>query len=155
MGLTLNANQQDMLPIPGEIDIQTMQNGYVTCIVDAAQATTLKPGMAVKLQSTNTGLFPKVLAAGVGDVAFGIVAYIVKDTTFNAGDKVEIVFFGGNVIWMQATAVAIVPGAQLESDATNLLVQAYTSNKVRGYALDYFPASGMGRMIQLGILQSA
>lgn len=155
MAQSLNINQQDILPIPGEIDIQTMQNGYFTAIVDAAQATALKPGMVVKLQSTNTGPFPKVLAAAVSDAGIGIVAFITKDTSFVAGDKVEIVYFGGNVIWMQSTAVAITPGAQLESDATNLLVQAYTSNKVRGIALDYFPASGMGRMIQLGVLQSA
>lgn len=155
MSQTLNINQEQIVPIPGELDIQSMQNGYITCIVDAAQATALKPGMAVKLQSTNTGPYPKVLAAGVDDVAHGLVAYIVKDTTFVAGDKVEIVFFGGNIIWMQATAVAITPGTQLQSDATNLLVEAYTSHKVRGYALDYFAASGMGRMIQLGILQSA
>lgn len=155
MGQTLNINQQDILPIPGEIDIQTMANGYFNAIVDAAQATPLKPGMPVKLQTTNTGPMPKVLAAGQDDVACGIVAYIVKDTTFNAGDKVEIVFFGGVVIWVQATAVAINPQAQLESDATGLLVQAYSSHKVRGYALDYMAANAMGRMVQLGILQSA
>lgn len=155
MAQTLNINQQDILPIPGELDIQTMQNGYFNAIVDAAQATALKPGQAVKFQTTNQGPMPKVLAAGQDDVACGIVAYIVKDTTFNAGDRVEIVFFGGNVIWMQSTAVAINAGVQLENDATGLLVQAYSSHKVRGYALDYFPASSMGRMIQLGILQSA
>lgn len=155
MGQTLNINQQDILPIPGELDIQTMQNGYFTAIVDSSQATALKPGQPVKLLSSNTGPMPKVVAAGQNDVAHGLVAYVVKDAQFVAGDKVEIVFFGGNVIWLQATAVAILPGTQLENDATTLLVQAYSSNKVRGYALDYFPASGMGRMIQLGILQSA
>lgn len=155
MAQSLNINQQDILPIPGELDIMSMQNGYITCIVDASQATALKAGQPVKLYTSNTGPMPKVVAAGQNDVAHGLVAYIVKDTTFSAGDKVEVVFFGGNIIWMQATAVAISPGAQLENDATTLLVQAYSSNKVRGYALDYFPASGMGRMIQLGILQSA
>ncbi len=151
MGQTININQEQILPIPGEIDIQTMENGYFTAIVDAAQATALKPGMAVKLQSTNTGPYPKVLAAGQDDAQIGMVAYIVKDI----GDKVEVVFFGGAVIWMQATAVAITPGTQVEMDSTNLLVQAYSSHKVRGIALDYFAASGMGRIIQLGILQSA
>lgn len=155
MAQNLNINQQDILPIPGEIDIQTMQNGYFTAIVDSSQATALKPGQAVKLVTTNTGPMPKVVAAAQSDVAIGIVAYIVKDGTFVAGDKIEITFFGGAVIWMQSTAVAINPQTQLENDATGLLVQAYSSNKVRGVALDYFPASGMGRMIQLGILQSA
>lgn len=155
MAQSLNINQQDILPIPGELDIMSMQNGYITCLVDATQATALKPGMAVKLYASNTGPMPKVVAAGQNDAAHGLVAYIAKDTTFVAGDKIEIVFFGGNIIWMQATAVAITPGTQVESDSTNLLVQAYSSNKVRGYALDYFAASAMGRIIQLGILQSA
>lgn len=155
MGQNLNINQQDILPVPGEIDIQTMQNGYFTALVDTSQATALKAGQFVKFLSSNTGPYPKVVAAGQTDVACGMIAYITKDSSFNAGDKVEISFFGGLVIWQQATAVAITPGTQVESDATGLLVQAYTSNKVRGYALDYFPASGMGRIIQLGILQSA
>lgn len=154
MGQTLNINQQDILPIPGELDIQTMQNGVFTAIVDAAQATALKPGQFVKLQSTNTGPMPKVVAAAQSDAAIGMVAYIVKDTTFVAGDKVEIVFFGGNVIWLQATAVAITPGTQVESDSTGLLIQAITSNPARGIALDYFAASGMGRIIQLGTLNT-
>lgn len=155
MAQTLNINQEQILPIPGEIDIQLSESGIFTAIVDAAQATALKPGMPVKLQSTNTGPMPKVLAAGQDDAQIGVVAYIVKDATFVAGDKIEISFFGGNVMWVQATAVAITPGTQVESDATGLLVQAYSSHKVRGIALDYFPASGMGRMIQLGVLQSA
>jgi hypothetical protein len=154
MGQNLNINQQEILPVPGEIDIQTMQNGYFTAVVDTSQATALKAGQFVKLLSTNTGPLPKVVAAAQGDVAIGMVAFIAKDSSFNAGDKIEITFFGGLVVWQQATAVAIVPQAQLESDATGLLVQANTSNQVRGVALDYFPASGMGRMIQQGILSA-
>lgn len=151
----LDINQQDILPIPGEIDIQTMSNGYFTAIVDSSQATAIKAGQPVKLLASNTGPCPRIVAAAQNDVACGIVAYITKGATFVAGDKIEIAFFGGLVIFVQATAVAITPGTQMESDATGLLYQAYTSNKVRGYALDYFPASGVARMIQLGILQSA
>lgn len=155
MSQTLNINQQEILPVPGEIDIITTQSGIITVIVDSSQATALKAGQPVKFVTSNTGPYPKVVAAGQDDVAAGIVAYNVKQASYSAGDKMDIVFFGGNVVWMQATAVAITPGTQLESDATGLLVQAYSSHKVRGYALDYFAASGMGRMIQLGVLQSA
>jgi hypothetical protein len=155
MGQTLNINQQDILPVPGLIDIQTMQNGYFTAIIDAAQATPLKAGQWVKFQTTNQGPYPKVIAAAVGDVACGMIAFITKQATFNAGDRVEICFFGGLVVWQQATAVAINAGTQVESGADTLTVQASSGQKIRGYALDYFPASGMGRIIQLGILQSA
>ena len=155
MAVNLNINQQDIQFVPGAIDIQTMQNGYFTAIVDPTQATPIKAGQFVKFVTSNTGPYPKVVAAGQNDVACGMIAFIVKDSSFNAGDRVEITFFGGLVIWQQATAVAITPGTQVESDSTGLLVQAYSSNKVRGYALDYFPVSGLGRIIQLGILQSA
>lgn len=152
MGQTLNVNQFDVLPVPGLIEFNTR---IITCQVDATQATALKNGQFVKFYASNTGTYPKVVAAGVSDQANGMVVYNVKDTTYVAGDNVDIAFFGGLIIWVQATAVAITPGTQVESDATGLLVQAYTSNKVRGIALDYFPASGMGRIIQLGVLQSA
>lgn len=145
MSQSLNINQQEILPIPGEIDIQTMQNGAFTAIVTTGP---LKAGQFVKLDNTNTGPFPKVVAAAQGDQAIGMVAYIVKDATFATGDKVQIVGFIGNVVFQQATAVAIVPGTQVESDATGLLVQAQSANKVRGITLDYFPASGVARIFQ-------
>ena len=151
MTVNLNINQQDILPIPGMIDIKTTEAGIITVMVDASQATPLKAGQFVKLVTSNTGPYPKVAAAGQTDVAIGMIPYVVKDATFNAGDKMDIVFFGGDVIYVQATAVAITPGTQLESDTTGLLVQAYTSNKVRGIALDYFAASAVGRMIQFPI----
>jgi hypothetical protein len=155
MVVNLNINQEQILPIPGMIDIQTMQNGYFTAVVDTTQATPIKAGQFVKLLSSNTGPYPKVVAAAQNDVAHGMIAFITKDAAFVAGDKVEITFFGGLVIFQQATAVAIVPGAQVESDATGLLIQASSGNKIRGYTLDYFPASSVARIIQLGILQSA
>lgn len=145
MGQNLNINQEQILPIPGAIDIQTMQNGYFTAIVTTGP---LKAGQFVKLDNANTGPYPKVVAAAQSDQAIGMIAYITKDAVFATGDKVEVVYFGGNVIWQQATAVAIVPGGQVESDATGLLVQLQSANKVRGIALDYFAASGMGRIIQ-------
>ncbi len=151
MGQNLNINQFDIVPVPGMVDINTTESGIFTAIANG----TLKSGQYIKLDATNTGPYPKVTAAAVSDQANGMVVYNVKDSTVGAGDKVDIIYFGGNVIWQQATAVAIVPGAQVQSDATGLLVEAYTSNKVRGIALDYFPASGMGRIIQLGVLQSA
>lgn len=153
MVVNMNINQTEITPVPGEIDIQTMQNGYFTAIVATGQ--TLKAGQFVKFVSANTGPLPVVTAAAQGDVGCGMVAYITKDSTFVAGDRVDIAFFGGLVIFQQATAVAITPGSQVESDSTGLLIQAYSSHPVRGYALDYFPASGIARIIQLGILQSA
>ena len=145
MSQLININQQEILPIPGEIDIQTQQNGYFTAIVTTGP---LKAGQFVKLDNTNTGVYPKVVAAAQGDQAIGMVAYITKDATFATGDKVEITGFVGNVVFQQATAVAIVPGTQVESDSTGLLIQAQSANKVRGIALDYFPASGVGRIFQ-------
>jgi hypothetical protein len=145
MGQNININQQGILPIPGQIDIQTMQNGYFTAIVLTGP---LVAGQFVILDNTNTGPYPRVIACPQGTKAIGMVAYITKDATFATGDKVEIVFFGGAVIWQQATAVAIVPGAQVESDSTGQLVEVQSANPTRGIALDYFPASGMGRIIQ-------
>lgn len=151
MAQNININQQEILPIPGLIDIQTMQSGIITVQVDSTQATAIKAGTFVKIVTTNTGPFPKVVAAGQNDIAVGFVPYVVKDAQFVAGDKMDIMFFGGNVVWVQATNVAITPGTQLESDTTGLLVEASSGNKVRGWALDYFAASGMGRMIQFPI----
>lgn len=155
MAQTLNINQEKLVPVPGEIDIHTMESGLITVMVDSTQATALKAGSFVKFVTTNTGPYPKVVAAGQNDVAHGVIPYVVKNAQFVAGDKMEIMFWGGNVIWMQATAVAITPGTQVESDATGLLVQASSGNKIRGLALDYFPASGMGRIIQFPIAIAA
>lgn len=155
MSQTLNINQTAITPVVGMIDINTMESGIFTAIVDSTQATALVAGQPVKFVTTNTGPYPKVVAAAQGDVACGMVAYITKDSSFVAGDKLDIAFFGGLVIFQQATAVAITPGTQVESDSTGLLIQAYSSHPVRGYALDYFAASGVARIIQLGILQSA
>lgn len=154
MAQTLNINQQAMFALIGQIDIHTQANGVITAIVDSTQASALKTGQYVKLVTTNTGPLPKVVAAGQTDVANGLIVFQPKGSSFVANDRVDIMFFGGNIVWMQATAVAIVPGAQVESDSTGLLIQASSGNKVRGVALDYFPASGTGRMIQLGYLNA-
>lgn len=150
---TLNINQTTILPVVGMIDINTMKAGIFTAIVGTGG--TLVAGQPVKFLTTNTTVYPQVVAAAQGDVACGMVAYQEKDSTFQVGDKIDISFFGGVVIYVQATAVAINPGTQVESDTTGLLVQAYSSHPVRGYALDYFAASAIARIIQLGVLQSA
>jgi hypothetical protein len=154
MSQNLNINQQGLLPIPGQIDIATMRNGIITCMVDPSQATALVAGQFVQFYSSNTLPYPTVIAAPQNGVAHGLVAYVVKDASFNARDKLNIAFFGGLVVWVQATAVALTPGQQVESDSTGVLVQAHSSNPVRGYMLDYTVASGMGRMIQLGLLNA-
>lgn len=155
MSQSLNINQEKILPVPGQIDIQTMQSGLITVMVDSTQATALKAGQFVKLVTSNTGPYPKVVAAGQNDVAIGFIPWVVKDASFSAGEKLQIQFFGGVVFWEQATAVAINPGTQVESDATGLLIQASSGNKIRGLSLDYFAASGLGRIIQFPIALAA
>ena len=144
----LNINQEAMTPVVGLIDMELPDGAVMTVQVSANQATALKPGQFVVLDTTVTpavaGL-PQVIAATQGVVGLGFIPFNTRASSFAAGDKIEIALYG--VVWMENTsAAAIVPMALVSSDTTGLKIITNSGQAQRGIALDYIPASGMGRI---------
>lgn len=134
MSNVININQFAPTPVKGDIDLSIAESQTISCQVDSSQATALVAGQPVKL-TTAVGALPVVIAAGQTDVAFGFIKRTVQAASFNALDKVEVVGQFGPVMWLESAA-AIAAGARVEDASGDLTVQTFTSNKVRGVALD-------------------
>lgn len=138
----LNPNQFAQVPIKGAIDLGITKSGVIAGIVSASQATALVPGQRVKLDTAAQTFTPSFIAAAASDAAIGIVMYSSKgSTTLIAGSAIEVVYFGGPVIWMEAAA-AITAGASVEGVATGSKVQTLAAAKRTGVALDGASAAG-------------
>lgn len=131
MSITINQFQQTT--VQGALDLNIMTSRVFQGQVSANQATALTPGQAVKFD-TSTGVIPQVVAAAVGDIAIGFLVFDTQKGAPVAGDRVQIAFFGGPVMWMTAGGT-ITAGAAVEnkSDGT---VQIKSAQATRGYALD-------------------
>lgn len=138
--MALLPNQFAMQTVQGQMDLQ-FHGSVVSCQVDAAQATALVPGQAVKLATTAGGV-PKVIALAANtDQPFGFVSRNLKDQNYSAGDRVEIAQFG-SVMYMTAGA-AIVRGASVEvSNAAVKVITAAGVNPTSGFAYDTAAADG-------------
>jgi hypothetical protein len=135
----LTTNQYKMQPVQGDLDLLT-QSSVISCQVDAAQATPLVAGQAVKLAATAGGA-PRVLAAAANDSIFGFVVRNLKDVNFPAYARVEIAQ-AGSTMWMTANA-AITRGTSVELfTSTNRVITAAGANTIVGYALDAAVNSG-------------
>ena len=132
----------------GQIDLNN-SNSPLPCQVDAAQATSLVRGQAVKLAATVGGV-PKVLAvAAVTDKIFGYVAYNIKQSGFAALEHLEIVRHGG-IIYLEASAV-IARGARVSNIiAGEKVVTAVASSTIAGMALDAAAADGDLIRVEIG-----
>jgi Uncharacterized conserved protein (DUF2190) len=146
--MTLSPNQFSQTTVQGQLDLKSGGNNVVSCQVDAAQATPLVAGQAVKLATTAGGV-PKVIALAANtDQPFGFVSRNLKDQNFPANAPVEIALFG-SAMYMTAGG-AITRGASVE--VSNAAVKVVTSggiNPVSGFAFD--TASNDGDLIRVYI----
>jgi len=139
--MSLNQNQFVEIPIKGQIDLN-FNNMLLSCIVDSTAAADLVPGQAVVMVDSAGGV-PKVkeIAANSDDI-FGFVAYTQKDQSFPVGAKVEICFFRGAVMIMEALS-AISRNAQLAVVISgNKVAEIDSGQTIIGRALDSAAADG-------------
>lgn len=145
----MEMNQFNISQVQGSLDLQ---NGYViSCVVDAAETTSLVAGQAVKLATTGGGT-PKVLAVTAAtDKVFGFVVRNLKDISRSAGETLEIAL-AGSVMYMTAGA-AVTAGAYVEIVyATNKVIASAGVNPIVGYSLD--KASDDTDLIRVMILEA-
>lgn len=133
-------NTFQMAPFQGEMDLIFPGNTF-TGQVDAAQATALVAGQAVKMATTSGGV-PKFLALAANtDQAFGFVSRNLKDLTYSASSFFEIAI-KDSVMWMTAGA-AITRGANVEVVyTTTKVITSAGVNPIVGFAIDTATADG-------------
>ncbi len=149
----ININQFEQTPVRGQLDLQIERSGVLSGEISENEAGSLVAGDAVKLDTANTGLIPKFLKASASEDAIGYLAYDVKQATVVKGDAVQVAFFGGPVMFMEAET-ALDPGVQVEQNA-NGNVQVLNTGKLRGLTLDPFTIGGLARVIILNSLSFA
>ena len=141
MTMYQNINQFEQKSIKGAIDLLIGNNGIISGVVSASQATALVPGQKVKLDTTADVSVPSFIAAADADIPCFYVVYTTKDN-FSTGSAIEVCYFGGPVIYLESAA-AIAAGAVVESAGTGLTVQTFSAGKQCGICLDPVSASGM------------
>jgi hypothetical protein len=140
--MALNINQFAQTPVKGQLDLSVGVKQVLSCQVDTSSAGSLVNGQAVKLVDVKGGIPNVVECAADSDNVFGFIVYDIKDKAFNAGDKVEIAFARGSVMYMEASA-AIVPYAKVAIVISGQkVVTASTGKMIVGYAIDKAAASG-------------
>lgn len=148
-------NQFTQTPVRGQVEF--LQSPLVLTVqVSANQATSLKAGDMVTLDTAITvgpGQPLQVIAQGTA-VALGTIVHSVQKDTYVAGDMLQVLCWG--VVWLANTAVAIAPMAAVEDNGSGL-VQAFASasQKKIGIAVDYVPATTLGRYFIFGPVSSA
>jgi hypothetical protein len=152
----LQINQFQQVPVLGQVEMEPLQTGTLSCQVSPNQATALVSGQRVTLDTTITvgpGKPPQIISGGGTSKCIGVVIHSAKQDSFNALDMVEIAYFGGPIIWLLNTAVAIAPGADCEDNgaAPGLMQVTSGGNTKIAVALDYIPASTLGRYILMGV----
>jgi hypothetical protein len=144
----LQINQFQQVPVRGQVEMEPLQTGTLSCQVSNNQATSLKAGDPVTLDTTITvgpGKPPQIIAAATA-VTIGYVIHSAKQDSFAALEMVEIAYFGGPIIWLLNTAVAIAPMAACEDNGSGLIqLTSGGSQKKSLLALDFIPASTLGR----------
>lgn len=125
----------------GALDLQ-FNPQVISVQVDSSQATALVPGQAVKMVDSANGV-PKVIAAAADeDDVFGFVVYDIRRVSFPALSYVEVAFFRGSVMYMEASA-AIARWAQVMIVVASQKVMTVTAtNRIVGRALDKAAADG-------------
>lgn len=143
--MTLNINQFAQTTEKGVLDLRITASGVIAGLISANQATALLPGARVKLDTAAGKKIPTFVAASDAEQAIGVIVRNVKDGSLVANDPVEVAFFGGPVMYMEAAA-AISAGAAVEG-TTDDKVQTFSSGKQVGIALD--PASADGDLLRV------
>jgi hypothetical protein len=141
--MSLNINQFAQTTIRGQLDQNIPPGPVIAGVVSVNQATALKAGDAVKLD-TSTGNVPSFVAAAASDVAIGHLVFDEKKASPVAGDAIQVALFG-SIMWMTARGTVAVQ-ASLEN-YTDGTVQTLASAKMRGIALDPATTGNLLRVI--------
>lgn len=128
-------NQFKQSPEQGLLDMQVDMN-TISCQVDASESGSLLPGQAVTVVDSASGV-PKVIAAADdADDIFGFINYTQKDKSYEAGDRLEVSFFRGNVMYMTSSAAIARNAEVMVVIASKKVATATTGARVVGRALD-------------------
>jgi len=148
--MSLVQNQFSQSVVKGLVDLR-MSNNTVACRVKSDEATALVAGQAVKLVDSAGGV-PEVTAIESDtDAVFGYVNYNLKQSSFEAGEAVEI-SLEQNAIYLEASE-AIARGASVMPVVSGNKVATATAGKsVIGWAFD--KASGSGSLIRVVLEKS-
>lgn len=142
----LNTNQFSQVPVKGQLDLQISRSGVISGQISENQEDPLEAGAPVMLDPDNTSDIPKFLAALKTEVAIGFLSFSVKQSTFSAGDACEVAGDFGPVMYLEA-GDTIEPGMRVEQDDADGRIVPFTSQKVRGIALDSAVDGGIFRVI--------
>lgn len=151
--MTLNVNSFEQAPVRGQADLQIAKSGVLSGQVSPNQATALKNGDLVKIDTTITtkGIVPQFVAAANSDINTMRIVRGVKQGTYSAGDAIEVAFIGGVVQWLEA-GDTITPGATVQesNDGTQVIPKA--SGKSVGYSIDYGVSGELVRIVHTGLI---
>ena len=146
--MTQIQNQFEQSTEKGKQDLFFNSN-TLPCEIHSTETATLVPGQAVKLYDSAGGVPKVVKIAADTDKIFGIIPYIVKKSSFVAGDRLEVAS-ESNVIVMEASA-AIARGAQVMPVVAGSKVATATAGKtIMGFAYD--KAADAGDLIRVYLL---
>lgn len=145
--MQVNLNQFAQTGVRGaqDLGVAGSEAPIVQGRVSANEAGTLHPGDFVKLDTaiTTTGL-PSYSAAGVDDVADGVVLFEPSKSAYVSGDVMAIGLPG--TIFSAVADVNTTPGVKVESVA-NGNMQAKNTHSTRGRSLDYGAAGALFRVL--------
>lgn len=141
--MTLNQNQFAPSPVQGQMDL--LPNwAMLGAEVDNTSGGNLAAGTPVKLVDEGSGgSLPTVVEAALDtDDIFGFIAYDIKNSDFDAGDRCNVAFGRGAVMWMTAGA-AIARWAKVGVIIASTKVQtAASTDRIIGRALDKAEVDG-------------
>lgn len=147
--MALSLNQYGQTVIAGQMDMQ-VPGTVISVAVNSTQATPLVPGQAVKIVDSAGGI-PKVVALAANtDQTYGFVSYNIKDSSFAAGEILELAQ-DNSVIYLTSGA-AIARGAALEVvAATSKVITSAGTNPVIGRAMDKATATDQLIRVKLAV----
>lgn len=134
-------NQFVQNPEKGQLDLKVSES-CLSVIADSV----LVPGQAVKLVNSVSGIPHVTAITAATDVVFGFVPYEVRRVSYAIGDRFEVAFYGGNIMYLEANAAVSRGDNLMPVIAGNRVATATTGNRIIGFALD--PASGAGVMFR-------
>lgn len=141
-------NQFSQSPEKGMLDLRFNTN-TISGSIDVSSAGGLVPGQAVKMVDSVGGAPKFVECAADSDDVFGFINYNIKQATFKVGDAVEVSYFRGNVMYMEANAAIARNGKVMIVIATKRVATATTGKMIVGRAID--KATAQGQLIRVVI----
>lgn len=150
--MALNQNQFSLQPILGMADLKP-PSGMIGCQVDASQVVALVAGQAVKIVDSAGGVPKVVSVAADSDSVFGFIPFDIKDASFPAGARVDIMAGGDGVMYLYASAAigrgVQVGSVQIASSVVGAVAASVASSgtQVIGTALD--KAVNVGDLIRV------